>query len=97
MSMLDTAEGWSKLYATVLSEFALVQMKGNLVCPQETTDEWNARLESLGMILSEERPWCGIRKWGVNPNETVTMSNPAGGWIQIPLDTVEKILTLGMP
>jgi hypothetical protein len=95
MSMLDTAEGWRKLYATVLSEFALVQMKGNLVHPQETTDEWNARLESLGMILSEERPWQGIR--GANPNGTITMSNPAGGWIQIPLDTAEKILTLGMP
>jgi hypothetical protein len=80
--MLDTAEGWSKLYATVLSEFALAQMKGNLIRPGETTDEWNARLESLGMILSAERPWQGIR--GANPNGTITMSNPAGGGSRFP-------------
>jgi len=95
VSILDTAEGHHKLYATIYSEFALSQMKGNLINPQETMDEWNSRLESLGMILSEERPWRGIR--GANPNGTVTFGNPAGGWIQIPLETAEKILTLGMP
>jgi len=92
---LDTTEGWSKLYATVLSEFALAQMKGNLIYPQETTDEWNGRLESLGIILSKERPWYGVS--GPNPNGTVTMSNPGGGWMQIPLETATKILTLGLP
>jgi hypothetical protein len=91
---LDTTEGWTKLYATIHSEFALAQMKENLVYPGETIDEWNARLESLGMIITEHQTWTGIK--GSNPNG-IAMSNPAGGWIQIPLDVATKILTLGLP
>jgi hypothetical protein len=95
MSILDTAEGHHKLYATIYSEFALSQMKGNLINPQETLDEWNSRLESLGMILTEFKPWQGFR--GPNPNGTLTFGNPAGGWMQIPLETATKILIFGLP
>jgi hypothetical protein len=90
VSILDTAEGWKKLYCIIQSDFALHRMY------QRTDEEWNEKLKSLGGIFSEERPWYGIRK-GTNPNDTVTMSNPSGGWMQIPLETAEKILTLGMP
>jgi hypothetical protein len=90
MSVMDTAEGWKKLYCIIQSDFALHQMH------QRTDEEWNDKLKSLGGIFSEERPWYGIRE-GTNPNGTITMSNPAGGWIQIPLDTAEKIITLGLP
>jgi len=51
-------------------------------------------LKSLGGIFSEEKPWYGIRKQ-INPNGTITMSNPAGGWIQIEVETAEKIVVLG--
>lgn len=88
MSIMDTAEGWKKLYCIIQAEFALHRMY------QRTDEEWNRKLKSLGGIFSEEKPWYGIRKQ-INPNGTITMSNPAGGWIQIEVETAEKIVVFG--
>jgi len=88
MSIMETPAGRKKLYCIIQADFALHRMY------QRTDEDWNRKLKSLGGIFSEEKPWYGIRQQ-INPNGTVTMSNPAGGWIQIEVETAEKIVVLG--
>ncbi|NBT57629.1 hypothetical protein EBT16_02480 [bacterium] len=41
MSIMDTAEGWKKLYCIIQSDFALHLMY------QRTNEEWNEKLKSI--------------------------------------------------
>lgn len=96
--MIDTTEGWMALYRILDSAFAKFANErrdhGNPF-PDNFSDEWNARLGSLGMTLTVYSPWRGTRG-PTDPEGTITVSNPAGGCVQMPIDTAMKILTLGM-
>jgi hypothetical protein len=85
--VLDTSEGWKRLYDIFHAEFGRARIRG---------EAWNSRLESLGMTVTVYSPWRGTRG-PTDPEGTITISNPAGGCVQIPLETATKILTLGFP
>lgn len=79
--------------AAAFNSFAKERRRLGKPYPDHFLPEWNQKLESLGIVLSEERPWQGMKEDPL----VIVLSNPAGGWIQMEHKTAMKILTLGMP